>query len=348
MKRLWQRLTQGRARSGHGGALARAGAALRGWLRGPDGGERRTPAPPAAPAGGASPAANADSGPGRFIENEHEGPEGRRRYRLYLPPGPAAARPLLVLLHGCKQDPEDFAAGTRMNELAREHGVCVLYPEQSRRANPMRCWNWFQPRHQQRGQGEPALLAGLVEAVLAQHGLDARRTWVAGLSAGGSMAAILAQRYPERFAALGVHSGLPCGSAHDVSSAFSVMREGVPSPHAPISRLHGAAQPLHAPRLPTIVFHGDADDTVHPRNGRALVEAALPPGALAQVEHGRSLHGRRYTRTVFRDAGGTPRVEHWELHSGGHAWSGGDAAGSYTDPAGPEASRELLRFFLAQ
>lgn len=283
-----------------------------------------------------------------FIEGEHAGPHGRRGYKLYLPPGrDGRALPLVVMLHGCQQDPDDFAAGTGMNELAREHGCFVLYPAQARNANPMRCWNWFQLRHQQRGHGEPALLAGMVQAVVAQHGIDPARVYLAGLSAGASMAAILAHTYPELFAALGVHSGLPWGAAHNVASAFLVMREGRPSPHAPIHRQRGRNRPLpHRQRVRTIVFQGDCDDTVHPANGRLMVEAAIGAHALPQVEQARTPQGRRYTRTVFRDAAGTLLGEHWEVHGCGHGWSGGRPQGSYTDPAGPDASREMLRFFL--
>jgi poly(hydroxyalkanoate) depolymerase family esterase len=289
-----------------------------------------------------------------------------RSYLLYLPPMPSAGSldtpiPLIVMLHGCTQDPADFALGTGMNTLAREQGFAVLYPAQAQDANPQRCWNWFKHNHQQRGHGEAALLAGMTRAVIAKHGLDARRVYVAGLSAGGAMAAILGQAYPDLYAAAGIHSGLASGAASDLMSALSAMKNGPKTPTSAPSTVHrdepgdaaiGAAGAL-AP-LPTIVFHGDTDEIVHPGNGVQLIAAALGgaqhggPGAAgaASVEQGVSAQGRPYTRTVYASAKGTgTQAELWVVHGGGHAWSGGSAQGSYTDPSGPDATREMWRFF---
>jgi poly(hydroxyalkanoate) depolymerase family esterase len=258
-------------------------------------------------------------------------------YMLFVPASasaqPAAARPLVLMLHGCTQGAADFAAGTRMNEHARENGCIVLYPEQAKRAHGQKCWNWFKTQHQQRGRGEPALLAALTEHIVAQQQADRSRVYVAGLSAGGAMADVLGHCYPDLYAAVGVHSGLPHGAANDMMSALNVMRTGAPETRA------GAAK--GSP--PTIVFHGDADPTVHPGNGRAIVAGALP----GTVSEGRSAAGRRYTRTVHPASPGRGDAEHWLLHGAGHAWSGGSAAGSYTQPDGVDASREMLRFFLA-
>jgi poly(hydroxyalkanoate) depolymerase family esterase len=243
------------------------------------------------------------------------------------------------MLHGCTQDPDDFAAGTRMNALAEEIGLFVLYPAQAPRSNAHKCWNWFVPGDQRRGHGEPALLAGMTRHVMATHRIDADRVWVAGLSAGGAMAAILAREYPDLFAAAGVHSGLPPGAAHDVMSAFSAMKTGA----------RGGPPAEAAPSAPTIVFHGDADGTVHVLNGSHLVDAVLGgAGALATREIGAANGpGRAFTRTIYRpaDGSGPSRAEHWVVHGAGHAWIGGDPAGSFTDGDGPDASREMLRFF---
>jgi poly(hydroxyalkanoate) depolymerase family esterase len=261
-------------------------------------------------------------------------------YKLYLPPRAAGATtpmPLVLMLHGCTQNPDDFAAGTRMNALARTAGVAVLYPAQTRPANAQGCWNWFKPQHQQRGRGEPALLAALTQSVIASHAIDPARVYVAGLSAGGAMADILGRAYPELFAAVGVHSGLPTGAANDLMSAMAAMRSGP-----------GAAPPARGTMPPLIVFHGDADNTVNVRNGDAVVASTLAgrPGA-GQQQQGRSPAGRAYTRTHHPATDGRHAVEHWLLHGAGHAWSGGSAQGSYTDPAGVDASAEMLRFFLA-
>ena len=260
-------------------------------------------------------------------------------YKLYLPPraaGSTAAMPLVLMLHGCTQNPDDFAAGTRMNALARAAGVAVLYPAQTRPANAQGCWNWFKPQHQQRGRGEPALLAALTQSVMASHAIDPARVYVAGLSAGGAMADILGRAYPELFAAVGVHSGLPTGAANDLMSAMSAMRSGP-----------GATSPASGTMPPLIVFHGDADSTVNVRNGAAVVASALDGRAGAtRPQQGRSSTGRAYTRTDHPASDGGHAVEHWLLHGAGHAWSGGSAQGSYTDPTGVDASAEMLRFFL--
>jgi poly(hydroxyalkanoate) depolymerase family esterase len=295
----------------------------------------------AAPPAGAAP----DAGAEQWLHGSF-GLHGRQlAYRLYVPPqlsgasGMPAPRPLVLMLHGCTQDPDDFAAGTRMNALAREAGVLVLYPAQIQHANAQKCWNWFKAQHQQRGRGEPALLAGLTRQVMAEYAVDAARVYVAGLSAGGAMADILGRCYPELFAAVGVHSGLPAGAAADLPAALAAMRSGAPAARA------GAA----AVR-PVIVFHGDADGTVHPANGRAVVDAARsaqPGTGAAQVVQGQTPDGQRYTQSVYRRADGRSAIEHWLLHGAGHAWSGGSAAGSYTAPRGVDASAEMLRFFLS-
>jgi poly(hydroxyalkanoate) depolymerase family esterase len=285
---------------------------------------------------------------------------------LYLPPAasdspPRPPLPLVVMLHGCTQDPADFALGTGMSALAREQGFAVLYPAQAQDANPQRCWNWFKHNHQQRGHGEAAVLAGMTRAVIAQHGLDARRVYVAGLSAGGAMAAILGQAYPDIYAAVGIHSGLASGTASDLMSALSAMKNGPTKPPSAPSAPHRGESGetainttnAHTP-LPTIVFHGDGDAVVHPGNGTQAIAVALGESmngdagsaAASVMEPGVSAQGRRYTRTIYRAAAGQPaQAEHWVVHGGGHAWSGGSAQGSYTDPSGPDATRAMWRFF---
>jgi poly(hydroxyalkanoate) depolymerase family esterase len=260
------------------------------------------------------------------------------------------------MLHGCTQNPDDFAAGTGMNDAAREQGFFVLYPAQSTEANPTGCWNWFKHNHQQRGRGEPALIAAMTSQVIAENAIDPRRVYVAGLSAGGAMAAIVGAEYPDLFAAIGVHSGLAAGAATNLPDALAAMRGGAAGPIVnPLRRpgAAGASAPA-AKALPTIVFHGDSDAMVHPRNGEAVVAAATSAdfGAAgtsslgrSRVEQGRSAAGRQYTRTVHSGSDGSVAAEHWLVHGAGHAWSGGNAAGSYTDASGPDATREMLRFF---
>jgi poly(hydroxyalkanoate) depolymerase family esterase len=291
------------------------------------------PAPEDEPGGAASE---------RFARRVYRGPAGSLAYRLYVPPDHERRDLALVLmLHGCTQNPEDFALGTRMNDLADEFGLIVAYPHQPRRANASGCWNWFDRRHQNRGSGEPAKLAGLTEALAKKFGIKRERTFVAGLSAGGAMAEVLSATYPDLFEAVGIHSGLPYKSAVDVPSAFAAMK-GTAAVHAPPS--------MAADRLcRKIVIHGGADATVNPVNSeRILAEAERGPAPLSRTELDWDIAGGHVSRTVLRDAEGRPVIERWLVEGGGHAWFGGDPRGSYTQTVGLDASRVMARFFLNQ
>jgi poly(hydroxyalkanoate) depolymerase family esterase len=282
-----------------------------------------------------------ETAPGaRFEERVFANQAGNRAYKLYVPSGYAGQTlPLVVMLHGCTQSPDDFAAGTRMNELAEEMTFFAAYPCQPQSANMSKCWNWYSPGDQSRGRGEPSLIAGITRAILAEFAVDPGSVYIAGLSAGGAAAAIMGAAYPDLYSAIGVHSGLACGAANDVPSAFTAMRQGA-------SRA-GGPQARSARLIPTIVFHGDRDNTVHPVNGDQVATQSKAGAEFRVVEeHGVSRGGMRFTRRIEMDQSGRAVIEHWTLHGGGHAWSGGSAAGSYTDPAGPDASREMMRFFL--
>lgn len=281
--------------------------------------------------------------PGSFVEGSFEGKHGTLRYRLYTPVGsPRRRLPLVVMLHGCSQSATDFATGTRMNQLADELGVVILYPEQSPSANMGRCWNWHRPGDQARGRGEPAMIAALTRHAIALCRADPARVYIAGISAGGATAAIMGQAYPEIFVAVGIHSGVAFGDIRTLGGALAAMR----------GRPGGAAATGRTPRpRPTIVFHGDGDKVVHPSNAegfRSLLERATPGPITVQSREGISAGGRAFTRTEHRNGQGLVMLENWTIHGSGHAWSGGARAGSYTDPAGPNASREMLRFFLAR
>ena len=277
----------------------------------------------------------------QFLEKAYANAAGRRPYKLYVPSCyEGQPLPLVVLLHGCTQSPDDFAAGTRMNALAEEHACLLAYPGQTPSANSSKCWNWFSPQDQRRDQGEPSLIAGITRQIMSDYAVDSRRVYIAGLSAGGAAASIMGAEYPDLYAAVGVHSGLACGSAHDVPSAFAAMRQGGP--------VSGGLRPdrLREP-MPTIIFHGDRDKTVHPINGdQVAVHSRAGAKMSTIVRRGQSSGGISYSCTVHADASDTPVLEHWALHGVGHAWSGGSPDGSYTEPRGPDASREMLRFFL--
>ena len=321
----------------------------------------------------------------QFSEHAYTGSAGSRRYKLFIPSTYHGQQmPLIVMLHGCTQTPDDFATGTRMNLLAEKHGCFVAYPAQSKKANMSKCWNWFKASDQSRDRGEPAIIAGLVRELLLTYGLDAQRVYVAGLSAGGAMAVILGRTYPDLFAAVGVHSGLPYGAAHDLPSAFATMHRpdrgasypdlyaaigvhsgvacgaasDLPSAYAVMQRGGAAAAPVDTPPsiVPTIVFHGDRDVTVHPGNGRRVATQIAAVNAdersngspTTESRTGESPGGYSYTCTLFKDDNERTVVEHWLVHGAAHAWLGGDPRGSFVDPGGPDASSEMTRFFLAR
>jgi poly(hydroxyalkanoate) depolymerase family esterase len=276
----------------------------------------------------------------RFEEHGFASLAGSRTYKLYVPSRyMGEALPLLVMLHGCTQSPDDFAAGTRMNKLAEERTFLVAYPAQAQSANASKCWNWFNGGDQRRDQGEPSLIAGITRQIMREFPIEPARVYVAGLSAGGAAAAIMGATYPDLYTAIGVHSGLACGAARDVPSAFSAMRQGAPT--VGLARRESV--------LPTIVFHGDGDQTVNPVNGDQIIaQAKAATNLRTTVRRGTAPGGISYTRTIQTDDIGRSLLEHWVLHGAGHAWSGGSAAGSFTEPRGPDASREMVRFFLGE
>jgi poly(hydroxyalkanoate) depolymerase family esterase len=279
---------------------------------------------------------------------------------VHLPAGVEreTAVPLVCMLHGCTQDAEAFAAATRMNAAADRHGFAVVYPRQAPAANPQRCWNWFLPEHRRRGGGEPGRIAAAVRALLgadARQAVDPRRVFVAGLSSGGAMAAILAYTHPDLFAAFAVHSGLAFGAAGTMPAAFAAMANGSEDPTRLGTAAHAAMGP-HARPVPSMVVHGDADPTVAPVNAEQVLRqsmdanrlsggAALDPGAPTEIERGRAGGGHAFTRSGWKDDRGRLVHERLVVHGLGHAWSGGLSGGSHTDPRGPDATEAIWRFF---
>lgn len=276
----------------------------------------------------------------QYIARQHRSTQGSRGYKLYLPAslsGPPEG--VILMLHGCQQTPDDFALGTHMNTLAEKHRLAIAYPAQTSDHNPARCWNWFKPANQIRGSGEPALLAALARKLMREFGLARGRVFVAGLSAGGATAALLADLYPDVFAAAGIHSGLPRGAAQSTLTAIRAMRRGGTA--SPAATVPPGPNPVRR-----IIFQGRSDSTVHPSNAEALVAAALGGAAEPVRTRKGEVAGRAYVRSSYADAGGVVVLELWMIEGTGHAWSGGRAAGSYTDRQGPDASAQMVRFFL--
>jgi poly(hydroxyalkanoate) depolymerase family esterase len=296
---------------------------------------------------GAAPGPTPDVVPegGKFIEATYTNPAGSRAYKLYIPSGyHGQAVPLVVMLHGGTQTPDDFATGTRMNVIAEEESCLVVYPAQPSHANPAKCWNWFRPNDQRRDCGEPSLIAGITRQVMHNHSVDPRRVYVGGLSAGAAAAAVMGATYPDLYAAIAVHSGLACGVADDLISAFAAMRQG--GSRNPSASGETSIIPVDRPAVPTIVFHGDRDTIVHPRNADHVIAGSMIATTWQKkVRHGQVPGGHAYTCTIHTDANGQAILEQWCIHGAGHAWSGGSPAGSYTDPRGPDATKEMLRFF---
>ncbi len=277
-----------------------------------------------------------------FTTREFSASAGSLSYMLYVPsdwnPKNSA---LIMMLHGCTQTPADFAAGTQMNALADEYNFIVAYPQQPRTSNPSACWNWFDTRHQSRGSGEPAKLAGLAQSLAEEFNIAKDKVFVAGLSAGGAMAEVLGIAYPDVFAAVGIHSGLPFGVANNAVTAFAAMKGTAKTAKLPTSSTKRTAR--------KIIFHGSADKTVHPSNAERLFENARRDCAeFSEMSSTTTINGRQVTRTILEDAKGRALVEKWTVEGAGHAWIGGDRKGSYTDNAGPGASRSIIHFFLQQ
>jgi poly(hydroxyalkanoate) depolymerase family esterase len=269
---------------------------------------------------------------------------GTRAYRCYVPAGYTGAPvPLVVMLHGGTQNAVSFAAATGMNDLAERETFLVAYPEQDRSANPGLFWNWFAPGHQRRDTGEPSLIAGITSQVMNDYEVAADQVYVAGFSAGGAMAAVMAAVYPDLYAAAGVHSGLAYAAASDLPSALTAMKQGP----------RRAARPAARP-LPLIVFHGDQDATVAPANAAGLIDGVLAADATDRragttpatiISRGQVPGGHAWTRSCYQDPTGATVAECWTVHQGGHSWFGGVPHQSYTDPHGPDASAEFIRFF---
>src|SRR6266480_1164853 len=280
---------------------------------------------------------------GKFVDGAYSNTARTRTYKLYIPRNyNGQAVPLVIMLHGCTQNAADFAAGTRMNMFAEGKTFLVAYPEQVSSANTSKCWNWFQPADQQRGMGEPSLISGITRQIMNSYHVDINRVYVAGMSAGGAMAVIMAVTYPDLYAAVGVHSGLAYRAANDVRSGFKAMRQGP-----------GQSMQQLTTVIPLISFHGDRDATVSSVNADHLIKQWLQATNLerdrsahsTKVERGQVAGGRAYTRSIYHNANGQVIAEKWLVHQAGHVWSGGSSDGSFTDPKGPSASTELLRFF---
>ncbi|MBM7647036.1 poly(hydroxyalkanoate) depolymerase family esterase [Scopulibacillus daqui] len=305
---------------------------------------------------------------GSFTEHTLDG----YRYKLYVPAHYKKEKPLplLVMLHGCKQDPDDFARGTKMNDLAERENFFVLYPEMNALFNPFnptefnidRCWNWFLDDNQHRAEGQPKIIKDMIDDIKKNYSIAANKVYAAGLSAGAAMATILGVTYPDVFSAIGVCSGLPY-DAVDVfipvdptaQTALNVMIQGTADPYQCGNAAY-EEMGAYKRKMPVIVFHGICDTTVHPINGQQVIIQWAQTNFLAEGGKGKAdvtpasqktgiINKRSYTQHIYNDKEGKPLMELWMIDLMGHKWSGGSPEGSYTDPLGPDASSLIWHFF---
>jgi poly(hydroxyalkanoate) depolymerase family esterase len=272
-------------------------------------------------------------------------------YALYTPPGAALARmPLVVMLHGCKQNADEFAQGTRINLLADRYGFAVLYPEQSKHDHAHRCWRWYDDSSAG-GGGEAASVVSLVQAVVAQHRLDPERVYVAGMSAGAGLAALLAIRYPSVFAAVGLHSGVVFGEARSAVAAMDVMRRG--SRNDPVGLIDATVDVRNFPGMPAIIVHGELDSVVSANNAEQLSTQFLRLNGFIDATGARRAGETREEKVadgVVRDfvKNGRRVVKTCVVRGLGHSWAGGDDTVAFHSSKGPDSTALMWEFFKHQ
>jgi poly(hydroxyalkanoate) depolymerase family esterase len=312
------------------------------------------------------PAARPPIAEGGWVTGSVRVAAGSRKYKLWVPAAADEARssvPLVMMLHGCSQKPEDLAEISGMNGVADKNGFLVVYPEQPLRANLLHCWNWYDPKHQSRGGGEPSILAAIVEEIGATHPIDRERVYVGGISAGAAMAIVLGATYPDVFRGIGAVAGVAFGAANSLRSGLATMKHGGPDPArqglAAFEAMNHPSVKNPPGRMPVIVFHGDADRIVNPVNAEQVIaqwartnqlldgnqdgDAAFD--ASSKFSEGQKSAGRPFRKYSYKDAGGRLRMEQWIVEGMGHAWPGSPQPGEFADPRGPNASQEMWRFF---
>ncbi len=302
---------------------------------------------------------------GEWVSGSATGASGSRNYRLWVPSGydKSTAGPLVMMLHGCMQKPEELAVISGMNELADKNNFLVVYPEQSNQANPLRCWNWFETKHQERDSGEPSLLAAIIRQLGSTHKVDVRRVYVAGISAGAAMAVVMAATYPDLFSGVGVMAGLAFKAGTTVETGLAAMKQGGPDPKQQgllaFKAMGNQSSAKSIRRMPVIVFHGDADPYLSSVNAdQVIAQWATTNDYLddgkdndsvksepAKTIAGSIPTGYSFTRFVYNDRSGALLMEKWIVKGLGHTWSGSPATAPFADPKGPNASAEMWRFF---
>lgn len=303
-------------------------------------------------------------GEGRWVGGSASCAPGSRKYKLWIPAShdPQLASPLVVMLHGCRQKPGNLAEISGMNVVADKNNFLAVYPEQPLHANLLRCWNWFDPKHQSRGAGEPAVLAAVIEQVSSSYKVDGSRVYVAGISAGGAMAVILGATYPDLISAVGVVAGMEYGAAAGMSEGLAAMKHGGPDPEqqglAAFAAMRQGLSERPRHRMPVIIFQGDADPYVNTLNASQIMSQWARTNQClngheqdgcvldnAQPAKATVPGGRNFEKYAYKDAGGRLLMEKWMVEGMGHAWPGSPVAADYADPKGPNASEEMWRFF---
>ncbi|HWE10686.1 MAG TPA: PHB depolymerase family esterase [Solirubrobacteraceae bacterium] len=290
--------------------------------------------------------------PGALTSNSFTNGSGTLAYQLYVPSTYKAgtSMPLVVALHGCTESADVFRQLTRWDQLAEQKGFIVLFPQQSSGNNQFECWNFFQSADMSRGSGEPAIISGMTQMVQQKYTVDTKRTYVAGLSAGGAMSSVMAATYPDIYAAAGIGSG--CEYAASATCAGSKSADPTQAAQSAYS-----AMGSYARVMPVILFEGDQDTTVPPVNAQqavqqwqstdGLVSKSSMPAAAMNVTNGTAPGGQTYTISHYGDGQGHEIIQSWLVHGMGHAWSGGSSSEQYADPSGPDETAAMYAFFTA-
>jgi len=301
---------------------------------------------------------------GRIESGSYYSFNGMRSYKVFLPSNHSESTnhgkiPVIIALHGCMQDSESFAAGTRLNEWAEKLGFAVYYPEQSKFFNIYNCWNWFLPTNQMKNTGEAELIMGGLKKVTREFSLNKDKTFLLGMSSGGAVVSILANCYPRSFQAVATHHGTMYKAASDVFSAKEVVYNG--SKIAPeVAAAKGYSCSGFTPKknpLPAVIIHGSRGAVMRAIHATQVeselrifndyLDNGIRDNSLDdEMTFEKFTPDNLYSYDVVTwSHRGRPYIKRYMIETLGHAWSGGDNQYEFNDPHGPDATKIILDFF---